>query len=791
MTQPPAPPSPLRFPEERRDEGAARLEGPPASRPPVRVLGIRHHGPGSARAVAAALAEHDPDVVLIEGPPEADALVQWVGKGLRPPIALLSYVVGNPTRAAYWPFAVFSPEWQALEWAVTHHREVRFMDLPAAVTLGPRPPDDQDALPEDPEIHTPDGPTTLVSGPDGDLAYGNPDSEREHVRTDPIAVLARTAGYDDPERWWDDVVEARHGIDPFDAITEAMAELRLYAPPPRTPTDQLEEDRREAQMRSVLRGAIRDHDRVAVVCGAWHAPALTGKLPAASADAKLLRGLPKAKVATTWVPWTHSRLSAASGYGAGVESPGWYQHLFRETADVVPRWFAAVARVLRTHDLPVSSAHAIEATRLAETLAIMRGRPVAGLDEVQEAALAVMCEGREPMLAFVTNDLVVGEELGTVPDDAPLVPLDADLRQQAKTYRLPIAAEPKDLTLDLRKDSDRGKSRLLHRLRILGIGWGMPTYVSGTGTFKEAWRVRWQPEFAVAIVVASAYGTTVDSAATACLIEEPGTLADITGRIEKALVADLPAAFSPLLAALDQRAAHEADIAQLMEALPALVRSQRYGSVRGTDTSSLGTVATGMLARVVAGLPAAIGGLSPEAAAELRPHLDAVTATIGLLSADARALWLETIKQVLARADVPGLLGGRLTRTLLDAGEIENAEARAGLGRALSHGPSVVERAAFAEGFLSGSALLLIHDTAILSLVDTWLADLGEDDFIEVLPVMRRAFGAFNKPERRAVADRVAVLDQEVALEESAEDLPLDDLTAALETVRLLLGGVR
>ena len=78
---------------------------------------------------------------------------------------------------------------------------------------------------------------------------------------------------------------------------------------------------------------------------------------------------------------------------------------------------------------------------------------------------------------------------------------------------------------------------------------------------------------------------------------------------------------APGRAAPIQRAAHEADIAQLMEALPALVRSQRYGSVRGTDTSSLGSVATGMLARVVAGLPAAIGGLSPEAAAELRISL--------------------------------------------------------------------------------------------------------------------------------------------------------------------------
>lgn len=755
----------------------------------LRVLGIRHHGPGSARAVAAALAAYDPDVVLIEGPPEGDALVPWVGKGLEPPVALLSYVVGDPMRAAYWPFAVFSPEWQALDWAVAHHREVRFMDLPAAVTLGaPNPSEAQDQqtlLDPSADPDSPVPPTGQSEERDGGRSGGD---DGDRVRTDPIAVLARTAGYDDPERWWDDVVEARHGIDPFDAITEAMAELRRYAPPPRTVADQAEEALREAQMRTVLRRAQRDHDRVAVVCGAWHAPALSGKLPPASADARILRGLPKAKVATCWVPWTHSRLSLASGYGAGIESPGWYQHLFTETDDVVARWFAAVARVLRTHDLPVSSSHAIEATRLAETLAIMRGRPVAGLDEVAEAALAVMCDGRESVLAFVTTDLVVGEALGSVPDDAPVVPLEADLRQQARSLRLPIAAEVKALTLDLRKDTDRGKSRLLHRLAILGIGWGRQATASGTGTFKEAWTVQWHPEFAVRIVLAAAYGTSVESAAVACLVDDPGSLADVTGRIETALVADLPAALPTLLSALDERAAHEADIAQLMEALPALVRSQRYGSVRGTDTSALSAVATGMLARVVAGLPAAIGGLSPDAAAQLRPHLDAVTATIGLLSEQARTLWLDAIKRALTRADVPGLLGGRLTRTLLDAGAITSAEARAGLGRALSHGPSVVERAAYAEGFVSGSALLLIHDPAILSLVDAWLADLGEDDFLEALPVMRRAFGAFNRPERRALSERVAALDGATRAD-TAEELSLDGLTTALETVRLLLGG--
>ena len=42
----------------------------------IELYGIRHHGPGSARSVREGLAEFGPDVVLIEGPPEADGLVE-------------------------------------------------------------------------------------------------------------------------------------------------------------------------------------------------------------------------------------------------------------------------------------------------------------------------------------------------------------------------------------------------------------------------------------------------------------------------------------------------------------------------------------------------------------------------------------------------------------------------------------------------------------------------------------------------------------------------------------------
>src|SRR5262245_21468394 len=102
------------------------------------LLGIRHHGPGSARAVRRALAAYQPDALLIEGPPEADALVPLAGdEDMRAPVALLAYAgdKDSQVRAAFWPFAEFSPEWQAIRWAVAHDVPVRFIDLPATVRL--------------------------------------------------------------------------------------------------------------------------------------------------------------------------------------------------------------------------------------------------------------------------------------------------------------------------------------------------------------------------------------------------------------------------------------------------------------------------------------------------------------------------------------------------------------------------------------------------------------------------------------------------------------------------------
>ncbi|MFG2303126.1 DUF5682 family protein [Actinacidiphila glaucinigra] len=763
----------------------------------VALLGVRHHGPGSARAVRAALDRLEPRIVLVEGPPEADAVLELAADpGMRPPVALLAHVVDEPSRAGFWPFAEFSPEWAAIRWAAGHAVPVRFIDLPAAHSLLLRD-----------ESEAPHGPGARGEGEEGEEGEGGEEGAgAADARIDPLAVLARTAGHDDPERWWEDAVEHRGGDgegdgDPlaaFGALAEAMGVLRETYGDGGHRGDAV----REAHMRLRIREARRAHERVAVVCGAWHVPALA-RTGGVTADRALLKGLPKAKVEVTWVPWTHRRLSRAGGYGAGIDSPGWYRHLFTSPDRPVARWMTKVAGLLREEDLPVSSAHVIEAVRLADTLAGLRGRPLPGLGETTDAVRAVMCDGSDVPLALIRDRLVVGDVLGEVPRGAPAVPLARDLAREQRRLRMKPEAAEKEVDLDLRKDTDAARSRLLHRLGMLGIDWGRPSRsrTAATGTFRESWRLRWEPELAVAVAEAGVWGTTVESAAGARAEDaavNARALAELTGLAERCLLAGLPDALPTVMRVLADRAALDTDVAHLARALPALVRSLRYGDVRGTDAGALREVAGGLAERVCVGLPPACAGLDGDGAAEMRGHVVEVQQALVLLGDDAlRDRWAGVLRKLAVRdRGIPGLLRGSAARLLLDDSRLEPGEVARLMGLALSHGTAPEEAAAWVEGFLAGGGMLLVHDERLLALVDGWLTAVPAAAFDDVLPLLRRTFGGFDPGVRRTVGELVrrgpggggAAGAAGEGLPGFAPRLDEERAEAALSTVRLLLG---
>ena len=340
----------------------------------VTLLGIRHHGPGSARAVAAALAELKPDVILIEGPPEADALIPLAAHpAMRPPVALLVYADADPSRAGFWPFAEFSPEWVAIRHGVADGIPVRFIDLPSGHRFAGG--DEVADVPEDDESR---------GGGDGE---GQRDLEGEHAletiqRTDPIAALASRRRLRRPRALVGGrrrAARRRHLLGPGLLRRDRRRDDRGARPGAVRRTSSARRTCASASARR-SRPAV---ERIAVVCGAFHVPALAAhrpgrpgrQAPQGAAEEGEDHARPGSRGPTAGCPSAPATAPASSRRaGTTTCSP-------RRTRSS-SAGSSASPSCFRAEDLPVSSAHLIEATRLAETLATLRGRTLAGLTEV-------------------------------------------------------------------------------------------------------------------------------------------------------------------------------------------------------------------------------------------------------------------------------------------------------------------------------------------------------------------------------------------------------------------------
>jgi hypothetical protein len=716
----------------------------------LRLFGIRHHGPGSAASLVAALDAFRPDIVLLECPADAEAaLATATHPELRPPVALLVYNPKQQGQASFLPFAEFSPEWQAIQWCARHAAHVRCMDLPMVLRFGIK-----DAVAEALAPLAASEPAAPDLGPDS--AAPTASEPADALEADPVAYIARLAGYSDSEQWWETHLEHAPGnADTFAVVLDLMTALREELARPETEETLL----REAFMRETLRVTLgQGYARVAVVCGAWHAPVLWPEL-LKKEDKARLKGLKKVPTETTWIPWTYERLSFSSGYGAGVLSPAWYEVLFTQPrAEVLTHWMVQATRLLRGQDVDASSAHAIEGVRLAAALAAVRGLALPGIDELQEAAVAILGGGYAEPLELVHRALVIGEKLGEVPAGLPATPLQQDLAQQQKTLRLKPEALPKPLDLDLRQSTQLERSHLLHRLRLLDITWGQPEEVAGkSGTFHELWKLAWQPELALAVIEAGRWGNTVLAAAAAratTRATEATTLEAVSQLLEDALRADLGPAIPALVARLESIGASTRDVTHLLAALPPLVQVLRYGNVRRTDTAQVAQVVQQLVPRLCIGLPAACTGLDYAAAQPLLARIEATHQAIRLLENTAHAAdWYAALAAVQRNAASNGLLAGAAARFLFDAQQADADATATTLGLALAPAQPTDYATAWIEGFLRGSGLLLIHHRELFGLLDTWLGSLPEDTFREIVPLLRRAFTDFSLPERRQLLE--------------------------------------
>lgn len=766
------------------------------------ILGVRHHGPGSTRSVLNALQQLQPDCILVEGPPDAnERIAQLSHAEIEPPIALL---INTPVqkderpRAVFYPFAEFSPEWQALQFALKNDIHAEFMDLAcqhrfalekqaeearqaleAEQQADADEEESEETVDEDVDESTSDEFAENASDDENDEdAFELSDEERKFLqyRHDPIALLAHQAGYQDSERFWEHLVEQQpHAGDMFQSINEAMAEIRDYLNSLNPHEDCDEEQRleqyREASMRKIIRQAEKQgFERIVVICGAWHGPALVNLKSTLKDDNQLLKGLPKSKIESAWIAWTHGRLHRHSGYGAGIQAVGWYAHLWKhyqqalegkiDAEKISIDWLSQFANALREAGHDASSAQIIDATQLIQSLLELRERRIPDLDDLSEAIRSVLHHGYD-LPEPIMNQMLLAEKLGHLPDDYSDLPIQQDFLKQCKSLRLKLEAVHRGVELDLRQPFDLSKSQFFHRVNLLGLAWAeLQSHSSGRGNYKENWQLSWQPESSLYLNEMSLWGYTIADAAASYIqdkIEHSDDLSKVAKYIEQILLAGLDRSLPVALQRLQSLSTLHQDPDVLLATLTPLVTALRYGSVRQFSEQELLQIIEQLSVRLMLSLPQYCQSINDDMAQKTAQQLNSLYLLLQRLdNATLTQYWQELVLTLIQQPYMNGYLHGFVTKLakqqqLLDLDEIEHY-----LSQGLSVGQTVDYSAGWFEGFISDQALLLLHEDNLWNLVNAWLGDLPEEQFINILPILRRATSNFSPSESSKIAEKSA-----------------------------------
>lgn len=121
------------------------------------------------------------------------------------------------------------------------------------------------------------------------------------------------------------------------------------------------------------------------------------------------------------------------------------------------------------------------------------------------------------------------------------------------------------------------------------------------------------------------------------------------------------------------------------------------------------------------------------------------------------------------KESAPKIKGGIL-RILQDKGVITLERAKKYFALELSRTEELENIALWLEGFLYGSAGMLLYQPSLLGMLDNWISGLDQSRFMEVLPIMRRTFSKYSKNEKQRLLRKVIF-----QISEDGEDVKWDE----------------
>jgi hypothetical protein len=746
----------------------------------VHLFPVRHHSPRSAKCLRAMLETVRPELILVEGPSDADSLIPVItDRESQPPIAILAYSTDGQPQSCMWPFVRYSPEYEALRWARENRVKARFIDWPSGAALGAT----RQRSTNEPETEVPE------SEPSSDLAEHNTDDRHQ--------ALAERFGLRHFNEFWDAWFETP-AYEPT-GFREAITAFADYIAPAdnRSPESAL----RDRVMAEAIEAAIQSGtapDRIVAVLGAAHVAAIV------RGDVRVDTPLPPAvPCALAVVPYSYPRLSESSGYGAGNRAPWYYERVYENALDFNQASLVVLiefATSMRLRGFSVSLADVIEAYRLGITLAGLRGKAAPGADELAEAACAAITRGQEAPIREFLAPLMIGRRVGRLGSAAGRNSLQLEFAEGLRNFGFPQRDEMETVTLRLADTMQSAASLFLHRLRVADVPYasyaGSQSVVSqarqkedeaggysALSRMREHWQVQWTPATEVALAERVIYGESFSEVCERKLnetIQETKHAADATGLLVDAVLTESLKATARCLDTAERLSSTDEDVSSLSQAARTLAGLKSFGTSRHQLGQLAGTVdrlLVGTFTRARLRLPFALLGDAEATAPACRAMIMLQELALTQPGLD-RAAWFEGLHGIAGDETIEPTAAGTAAALLFMARECSEQQLRDLLDRRLADIIQPARSADFLAGFFSVNALVLLKNREIVAALSAFLDRLSGNEFRDTLPALRRAFAVLGASERRFLLEHLLALHGGAAKAESAQVLTAPDKTA-------------
>jgi len=710
----------------------------------LNIFGVRHLSPAASFHLLQLLEHVQPRCVLIEGPSDADDIIGYLTDSrVKPPVALLAYTADLPVETVAYPYAEYSPEYQAMLWAKKHRAVCRFIDLPAGALLcGKKSEEDAEGLAD---FYT--------------------FSARLHSE---VARLDGAVNFDDyfEKNFEHNLNEGSYNA----ALTLESHEMRQLIEPAREDAYNLV---REAHMARCVQQAIDEGfapDEIVVVTGAYHAQRLRATAPMTDDE---LASLPRRESKITLMPYSFYRLSARSGYGAGNNAPAYYQMMWDcmqagQAEDLPNRYMTALGRHVRENGGYCGTSNVIEAVRLARGLAYMKDGNMPTLADMHDAAIACIGNGDASAVVTAFAAIDVGTKFGELPEGMSQTSVQDDFNRELRRlklekYKSTVATE---LELDLRENirvkseeaafADLNRSTFLNRLAFLGIGFATKLAIrQDDATWREKWVLRWSPEVEIQLVESVLKGETIELAAAYELKErltDCGDVAIAANLITSACVCKLTGTISSALAVLQRLTADSSDFIKTAGACFAISQLIQYGDLRKFDTAPLVPLLAQLFLRGAL-LMVEYAGCNDQAASEAAGAINAmhIVSQENYEIIDDTA-WIAELRILAQRDDRNAKLSGLAFAILLERNLIDEDFCAKEVSRRLSPGIPADIGAGWFEGMSMRNRYALLSRTNLWKELDAYIAGLDDDEFKRSVVFLRRAFANFALKEKSSAA---------------------------------------